>query len=120
MIRVLLVDDHSIMREGLVALMSGQPDIQIVGQADDGRAALKMIRELSPDVVVMDIGMPGPPLDRRVALVKEIEPRGYEVMTAVSGTDAVTTLRDYVPDVVISDILLLWLDPRIRYEGRTR
>jgi len=46
----------------------------------------------------------------RHLLVKEIEPRGYEVMTAVSGTDAVTTLRDYVPDVVISDILLPGVD----------
>lgn len=58
-VKVLLVDDHHIMREGLIALMSAQPDIQIVGQAGDGRAALDLIRELAPDVVVMDIGMPG-------------------------------------------------------------
>jgi len=57
-IRVLLVDDHKMMREGLRALLDGAPDIQVVGQAADGRVALDLVRTLSPDVVVMDIGMP--------------------------------------------------------------
>lgn len=57
-IRVLLVDDHKMMREGLRALLDGAPDIEVVGQAPDGRAALDLVRTLSPDVVVMDIGMP--------------------------------------------------------------
>lgn len=57
-IRVLLVDDHKMMRDGLSALLDGVPDIQVVGQASDGREALDLVRTLSPDVVVMDIGMP--------------------------------------------------------------
>ncbi len=57
-IRVLLVDDHKLMREGLRALLAGAPDIDVVGEASDGRGALDLVRTLQPDVVVMDIGMP--------------------------------------------------------------
>lgn len=57
-IKVLLVDDHEIMREGLVALLRRHPKYETVGQAPDGRAAVEMVRRLSPDVVVMDIEMP--------------------------------------------------------------
>jgi DNA-binding NarL/FixJ family response regulator len=56
--RILLVDDHEIMREGLSALLRKNPDYETVGQACDGRAALKMLEELSPDIVIMDIEMP--------------------------------------------------------------
>ena len=56
-IRVLLVDDHKMMREGLMALLAGLPDVEVVGEAADGRTALDLVRTLSPDVVVMDIGM---------------------------------------------------------------
>ena len=57
-VRVLLVDDHQMMREGLRALLAGVPDIEVVGEASDGRTALDLVRTLSPDVVVMDVGMP--------------------------------------------------------------
>jgi DNA-binding NarL/FixJ family response regulator len=57
-IRVLLVDDHKMMCEGLSALLSGVPDMEIVGEASDGRKALDLLRTLKPDVVVMDVGMP--------------------------------------------------------------
>ena len=57
-IRVLLVDDHKMMREGLRGLLVGEPDIEVVGEASDGRIALDLVSSLSPDVVVMDIGMP--------------------------------------------------------------
>jgi two-component system response regulator NreC len=57
-VRLLLVDDHKMMREGLAALLHDVPDIQIVGEASDGREALDLIRTLHPDVVVMDVGMP--------------------------------------------------------------
>lgn len=57
-IRILLVEDHSIVREGLMALLERQPDIEVVGQTEDGRKALQMSRELLPDVVIMDIAMP--------------------------------------------------------------
>src|SRR5687767_1396045 len=58
-IRVLLVDDHQMMREGLIALLGGASDIDVVGEAADGRTALDLVRTLKPDVVVMDVGMAG-------------------------------------------------------------
>lgn len=57
-IRVLLADDHNVLREGLRSLLEREPDIQVVGEAADGRTAVRLFEELAPDVVVMDIGMP--------------------------------------------------------------
>lgn len=57
-IRVLIVDDHRIIREGLRVLLRSDPGVEVVGEAADGRAAVTMAAELSPDVVVMDITMP--------------------------------------------------------------
>ena len=57
--RVLLVDDHQVMLEGLAVLLRDQADIEVVGTATDGQSALELVRTLAPDVVVMDIGMPG-------------------------------------------------------------
>ena len=56
--RVLLVDDHRIMREGLRALLQGQRNLDVIGEADDGRTALDMAAEMRPDLVVMDVGLP--------------------------------------------------------------
>ena len=57
-IRVLIADDHTILREGIRLLLRGQPDIDVVGEASDGRDAYFKVEELRPDVVLMDIGMP--------------------------------------------------------------
>ena len=57
-IRVLLVDDHAIVRAGVRMLLEAEPDVQVVGEADNGREALEKVRELKPDVVSMDISMP--------------------------------------------------------------
>ncbi len=57
--RVLLVDDHAILREGLRALLSHYPDVEIVGEAQDGIEAFHLVEELHPDIVIMDIAMPG-------------------------------------------------------------
>ncbi len=56
-IRVLLADDHQIVRDGLRSLLAKQMDIEVVGEAENGREALERARELRPDIVVMDIGM---------------------------------------------------------------
>jgi DNA-binding NarL/FixJ family response regulator len=58
-IRVILADDHSVFREGLCSLLRVEEDIDVVGLAADGDAAIALVRELRPDVVVMDIAMPG-------------------------------------------------------------
>ena len=58
MIRILLVDDHKIVRTGLRSLIDNQSGMMVVAEADDGRSAMQLIRELRPDVVIMDVAMP--------------------------------------------------------------
>jgi DNA-binding NarL/FixJ family response regulator len=57
-IKILLVDDHAIVRQGLHSLLEKEPDIEVVGEAEDGREALELVSKLMPDVVIMDITMP--------------------------------------------------------------
>lgn len=58
-IRILLVDDHAIVRDGLRAVLKTQPDIEVVGEAENGQAAVAMAGSLAPDVVLIDLVMPG-------------------------------------------------------------
>jgi two-component system, NarL family, response regulator NreC len=58
MIRILLADDHGIVRQGTRSLLEKEPDLEVVGEAEDGRAAVEATEKLLPDVVVMDIAMP--------------------------------------------------------------
>jgi two-component system, NarL family, invasion response regulator UvrY len=58
-IRVLLVDDHEIVRRGLSMVLQGESDIEIVGEAGSGSSAIEMARKLRPDVILMDVSMPG-------------------------------------------------------------
>lgn len=57
--RVVIVEDHALLRAGLLALLAGDPDIEIVGEADNGRDALRVAGQAAPDLVLMDISMPG-------------------------------------------------------------
>src|SRR6266700_1379888 len=57
-IRVLLVDDHVVVRQGLRVLLEAEPDLTVVGEAENGRQAVELARKHLPDVVVMDIAMP--------------------------------------------------------------
>jgi DNA-binding NarL/FixJ family response regulator len=56
---ILLADDHRIVRQGLRALLASEADFEVVGEADDGREALELVKRLSPDVLVLDLMMPG-------------------------------------------------------------
>ncbi len=58
-IKILVVDDHTVLRDGIKALLSLHDDIEIVGEASEGKEAIDKVRELNPDVVIMDIAMPG-------------------------------------------------------------
>src|ERR1700736_392535 len=57
-IRILLVDDHAVVRQGFKMILSAQPDMEIVGEAGNGREAVELAEKLRPDVVVMDVAMP--------------------------------------------------------------
>ena len=57
-VRILLADDHTMMRQGLRSLLEKEPDMEVVGEAENGRKAIELVRELLPDVIVMDITMP--------------------------------------------------------------
>ncbi|MFZ0181368.1 MAG: response regulator transcription factor [Candidatus Dormiibacterota bacterium] len=57
--RVMIVDDHPVVRKGLASFLGHEPDIEVVGMADSGEQALEMAAELHPDIVLMDLSMPG-------------------------------------------------------------
>jgi len=78
MIKVLLADDHSIMRAGLRRIIEESEDIEVVAEADEGRAAIRLAREKAPDVAVIDISMPG-----------------------LDGLEVVSQLKNYLPDLPI-------------------
>lgn len=76
--RIVLVDDHRMFREGLGALFDKRPDMEICGSAGDGREALTVIRELVPNVVLMDVGMP-----------------------EMNGIEATRQIREELPDIPV-------------------
>jgi two-component system, NarL family, response regulator NreC len=58
MIKIILADDHQIVRHGLRSLLAAEPDMEVLGEADNGRAVVRLVQEKSPQVVIMDISMP--------------------------------------------------------------
>jgi DNA-binding NarL/FixJ family response regulator len=71
MIRVLVADDHAVVRAGIVALLSAEPDIDVVGEAVDGEQAVELALALLPDLVVMDVRMPRLTGDAATARIRE-------------------------------------------------
>jgi DNA-binding NarL/FixJ family response regulator len=82
-IRVLLADDHKLIRAGLRLVVDQQPDLKVVGEADDGRQAVELTKSLKPDVVVMDIGMPNLNGIEAVRQIREIRPSAAVVMLSM-------------------------------------
>ena len=73
-VRVLIVDDHEIVREGLRAVLEEEDDLEVVGEAGSGDEAVARVRALAPDVVLMDLAMPGLPALEAVRLIREAAP----------------------------------------------
>lgn len=79
-IKVLLADDHSILREGLRLLLEGQKDIEVIGEAGDGAETMELARRLRPEVILMDIGMPRMNGLEALALIREVSPESSVVI----------------------------------------
>ena len=89
-IRVVLVEDHMIVRQGLRALLGAQPDLDIVGDASDGIEGVRRVEELKPDVVVMDLSLPGLHGTEAIRRVKSSSP----------ATKVVVLSMHHAPEVV--------------------
>lgn len=114
-IRVLVVDDHAIVRKGLKAVLDLIPDMELVGEAENGMQALKLDRELKPDVILMDLMMPE--MDG-IACIKEIRAQSPDarilVLTNFAGEDMVFPaikagamgyhLKDSSPETLVNAI----------------
>jgi two-component system response regulator NreC len=85
-IRVLLADDHKIVRTGLRLIIDAEPDMEVVGEASNGHEAIERTKELKPDVLVADISMPGVNGLVAAATVKRIAP-GVKILTLSRHTD---------------------------------
>ena len=86
-IRVLSVDDHPLLREGIATLLNNQPDICVVGEASSGREALERFRELHPDITLMDVRLPDMSgIDAMIAIRKEF-PEARVIMVTTSEGD---------------------------------
>ncbi len=79
-IRLLLADDHAILRSGLVRLLGEEADMEVVGEAENGREAVQKVQELHPDIVLMDIGMP---IMNGMEATKQIKKRDQDVKILV-------------------------------------
>ena len=71
---VVVVDDHAIMRDGLIAILDAEPDVEVIGTACDGRSAVEAIRQHRPDVAIMDLSMPGTDGIRAIGEIKRRQP----------------------------------------------
>jgi len=114
-ITIVLVDDHSLFRNGLRLLLEEEPDMSVVGEAGDGKEAIERVRELSPDIVVMDITMPNldgmeatrqilskSPDSKVVALSIHSSKRFIEGMLSAGAAGYI--LKDSVPEEMIQGI----------------
>ena len=87
-ISVLIVDDHAIVREGLSNLLDAQSDIAVVGKAADGMAALRLAKSKQPDVILLDIAMPGLTGLETIRLLKEKRPEGQVVILSMHAKES--------------------------------
>ena len=86
-IRVLLVDDHALFREGLAGIINSQSDMQVVGEASDGLEALVKAQKLNPDLILMDVQMPGKDGPETTRQIKQFLPETIIVMLTMHEND---------------------------------
>jgi DNA-binding NarL/FixJ family response regulator len=133
MIEVLLADDQALVRAGFRALLDAEADIEVVGEADDGRAALEMVAKLVPDVVLMDIRMPG--MDgleatRRIVQDERLDRTRVVILTTFDIDDYVFEalrvgasgflVKDTEPDVLVQGVRAVARGDALLSPGVTR
>ncbi|MCA9973426.1 MAG: response regulator transcription factor [Anaerolineales bacterium] len=87
-IRILLADDHPVVREGLAGMLAGQPDFDVVAQAGDGAAAVALWRVHRPDVVLMDLRMPGMDGVQAIEAIRGERPSAHILVLTTYDSDA--------------------------------
>ena len=114
-IRVVLVDDHAVVRRGLADLLASTPDLEVAGTAADGAEALRVVREVQPDVVLMDLQMPGTDgVEATRAIAAMADGPQVLVLTSFSDSERIIAaldagavgylLKDAEPDEVIDGL----------------
>ncbi len=118
-IRVLIVDDHAIVRQGLAAMIENEPDMTVVGQAGDGQEAIKQYRQLQPDVTLMDLQMPQMNgADATLAICAEFAHARMIILTTYDGDEDIYRalragakgylLKDAEPEALLNAIQLVY------------
>ena len=104
-VRIVLADDHTILREGLRALLSADPDFEIVGEAGDGREAVRCVEKLGPDLLLMDLSMPRMSGMDAISEIKRRYPETKIIALTVHKTEEylLSTLQAGVDGYVLKD-----------------